>query len=84
METRTSVRGILQNASGQSVKDAIVMITAGSHEFNDIAAVTNDSGEFSLSNIVVPGTYTLQIQGPNGSTTKQVSVSGGDTLRIRL
>lgn len=84
MSTRTSVQGVVHNASGQPVKDAAVMIVAGPAEFNDIASITNDNGEFSLSNIEVPGTYTLQIQGAQASITRQVHVSGNDTLHIRF
>ena len=82
METRTSVKGILLNASGKPMKDAIVMIAQGSHSFNDIAAVTNDSGEFYLSNIVVPGNYTLQINTDSGSVQKQVSLQSDEAIHL--
>ena len=82
METRTSVKGILRTASGQPMKDAIVMISQGSHSFNDIAAVTNDSGEFYLSNIVVPGNYTLQINTDSGSVQKQVSLQSDQSISL--
>lgn len=84
MATRSSVKGILQNASGQPVKEATVMITGGSHEFNDMASITNDSGEFYLSNVVVPGTYILQIEGANKSITKEVSLTDSSTIRINF
>jgi hypothetical protein len=82
METRISVKGILQNTTGQPVKDVIVMIAGGSHEFNDMASVTNDSGEFYLSNVVVPGNYTLQIQGDSQSIKKEVHLTDSSTIRI--
>lgn len=82
METRTSVKGILRTASGQPMKDAIVMIAQGSHSFNDIAAVTNDSGEFYLSNIVVPGDYTLQINTDSGSVQKRVSLQSDQAISL--
>ena len=82
METRISVKGILQNTAGRPVKDVVVMIAGGSHEFNDMASVTNNSGEFYLSNVVVPGTYTLQIQGDTQSKTTEVHLSDSSTIRI--
>ncbi|HVF96129.1 MAG TPA: carboxypeptidase-like regulatory domain-containing protein [Flavisolibacter sp.] len=82
MEKRSSVKGILRDASGQPVKEAVVMITDGSHEFNDMASVTNDSGEFYLSNVVVPGRYTLQIAGPAQTVTKEVSVTDSSAINI--
>ena len=84
MQSRLSVRGILQDSAGQPVPNAAVMITGGSHEFTDIASITNDSGEFYLSNVVVPGTYTLQIEANNKSKNTQVNLSGSDTIRIRF
>ena len=82
METRTSVKGVLRTASGQPLKDAIVMIAQGSHSFNDIAAVTNDSGEFYLSNIVVPGDYTLQINTNSGSVKKRVNLQSDQAIDL--
>src|SRR5829696_1184229 len=73
MENRLSVKGILQDSSGQPIRDAAVMITDGPHEFNDMASMTNDSGEFYLSNIMVPGKYTLQIEANNQSKKKEVA-----------
>lgn len=83
MPARSSVKGILSDASGRPVKDAVVMITAGTSEFNDMASVTNDSGEFYLSNVVLPGTYTLQIQGPGGPVTKEVRLQDSTALQLR-
>ena len=84
METRISVRGVLQDATGKPIANATVMIVDGSSEFNDIASITNDSGEFHLSNLVVPGNYTLQIEANNQSKTRQVNLTGGDTITIRF
>ena len=84
METRLSVKGYLQDASGKPIPGAVVMITDGTFEFNDMASVTNDSGEFNLSNIVVPGNYTLQIEANNQSKTKKVNLSGSDAITIQF
>jgi Carboxypeptidase regulatory-like domain len=79
MPARSSVKGIIQNQAGQPVEGAIVMITKGSHEFNDMASVSNELGEFFLSNIAVPGQYVLQIQHDNGSVTKTINVQSADS-----
>jgi hypothetical protein len=82
MEQRLSVRGILQDTAGRPVADAVVMITGGSHEFNDLASVTNENGEFYLSNVVVPGRYTLQIEGRNQSKQKEVNLADSSSIRL--
>ena len=77
-----SVKGVLHNSSGQPLSDAIVMIAAGPNSHQDIASVTNDSGEFYLSNIIVPGHYTLQIQSGSGSVQKEVDVNAGEVIQL--
>ena len=62
--------------------NAVVMVTGGSHEFNEIASVTNANGEFSLPSLVVPGRYTLQIEGENRSVTKEVDLRDSTTIRL--
>jgi Carboxypeptidase regulatory-like domain len=80
MAVRKSVKGIIQNKAGEPVTDAIVMIIDGSEEFNDIASVSGDDGEFFLSNIVVPGRYVLQIQHKGNAITKEINVQLADTV----
>lgn len=81
METRMSVKGVLHDQSGRPVSDAIVMIAQGpSH--NDIASVTNDSGEFYLTNIAVPGHYILQIRTNEGSVQKDVNLSSNEVIHL--
>ncbi len=80
METRSSVKGILHNTAGLPVADAVVMIIDGSHEFNDIASVSNEKGEFFVSNIVIPGRYVLQIQHDSNSITKEININTPDTI----
>lgn len=80
METRGSVKGILQDESGKPIRDAIVMIVDGSSDFNDIASVSNDEGEFYISNVVIPGRYVLQIQSNDQQKRKEVSLSSKDTV----
>ena len=83
MSTSASVKGILQDTAGNPIPDAIVMIVGGPQEINDIASVSNERGEFFVSNVVVPGIYTLQIQAQNGTKRKEVNISSKDSV-IRI
>jgi hypothetical protein len=80
METRGTVKGILTDSSGKPVNDAVVMIVDGSSEFNDIASVSNDKGEFYLSNIALPGRYVLQIQDNSHKVNKEVNLQSKDSV----
>lgn len=80
MANRSSIKGILTHKNGGPVADAVVMIKAGSYEFNDIASVSNDQGEFYVSDIVIPGRYTLQIQGESVTVTKEIDIQTPDTI----
>lgn len=80
METRGTVKGVLQDQSGKPVRDAIVMIVDGSSDFNDMASVSNDNGEFYISNVVIPGRYVLQIQGNNQHKRKEVNLASADSV----
>lgn len=79
METRKTIKGILTDKEGKPVADAVVMIVNGSSDFNDIASVSSDSGEFYISNVVVPGNYVLQINGNNQTLQKEVNLTDQDT-----
>lgn len=80
METRGSVKGILQNKTGRPLAGAVVMIKEGSHEINDIASVSNEQGEFFVSGIVIPGSYVLQVQHDNGTITREINVQSANTV----
>lgn len=85
MSLRSSVKGIIHNQAGQPVEGAVVMIKEGTHEFNDMASVSNEKGEFFVSNIVIPGRYVLQIETNSSSVTKAINVQLADTvIRINL
>jgi hypothetical protein len=83
MGTRGTVKGILHDDAGRPVSDAIVMIVDGSSDFNDMASVSNEKGEFYISNVVIPGRYVIQIQGGAQQQRKEVNLTSPDTvLRI--
>jgi hypothetical protein len=84
METG-SVKGILSDSAGSPVEDAVVMIVEGPGDFNDIASVSNENGEFYMSNIEIPGQYVLQIRRNDSMIKKQVNVQSKDSvLKINL
>lgn len=80
MNTTYSVKGILQTAGHHPVENAIVMITEGDYEFPDIASVSNEKGEFYLSNIHLPGNYTLQINNGDTSFKQKFFITAKDTV----
>jgi hypothetical protein len=83
MPSSSSVKGVIHNQAGQPVEGAVVMIKEGTYEFNDMASVSNEKGEFFVSNIVIPGRYVLQIETNNNSVTKEINVQSADSI-IRI
>ena len=77
-----SVKGILKNKQGIPVADAAVMIKEGSHEFNDMASISNAQGEFFVSGIAIPGRYVLQINYSGSTATKEINIQSSDTVII--
>ena len=73
MPKRATIKGILRDPAGKPIADAIIMIVSGTQEFNEIASLSNKKGEFSISSIVVPGTYTLQNPKPATAQKKKES-----------
>jgi uncharacterized GH25 family protein len=81
METAKSIKAILKDSSGKPVANAVIMIIDAPQEFNDIASVTNDKGEFSLLDSK-PGKYTIQINHDNILVNKEVIIKPTDTTVI--
>ena len=84
MTQTTSVTGILEDSAGRPVSDALVMIIDGPHEFPEIASVSDERGLFVLSGVVVPGRYTVQVQGSSGAVKREVDLEKNNPVRIRL
>jgi hypothetical protein len=80
MPVSSSVKGIIHNLAGQPVEGAVVMIKDGTYEFNDMASISNEKGEFFVSNIVIPGRYVLQIETNSNSVTKEINVQSADSI----
>jgi uncharacterized GH25 family protein len=84
MQTAKSIKGILLDSSGKPVANAVIMVIDAPQEFNDIASVSNERGEFSLLDST-PGKYTIQINYDNQSTNKEVVIKPNDTtITIKL
>ena len=85
MPHQASIKGIVTNSNGQPISEVIVMVTDGPYEFPDIASVSNEKGEFFLSNLYVPGKYTLQFRNGDSSVTQSVQISSeNEVVRIVL
>ena len=84
-QTTTSIRGVVyKSATGNPVQGAIVMIAEGSYQHSDMAAQTDEQGNFSLPNLQVPGTYTLLINYSNESKRVTVNITKDSVLKIPL
>lgn len=84
MENSTSYQGLLTDSSGNPVAGAIVMVTSGTAPFNDMANISNESGEFHLSNLA-PGTYTLQVRYNNTLKSFRVNLSPANkNIKLQL
>jgi Carboxypeptidase regulatory-like domain len=81
METAKSIKAILKDSSGKPVANAVIMIIDAPQEFNDIASVSNERGEFSLLDSK-PGKYTIQINHDNILVNKEVVIKPNDTTVI--
>jgi Carboxypeptidase regulatory-like domain len=79
MTTTKSIKGTLYNQQGKPVTDAVIMITGGSHSFMDIAAVSNERGEFFLDNLSVPGEYSIQVNWEGELFNKNIRLKETDT-----
>lgn len=67
-----SIEGIVTDQSGSPIPGVMVAIVDGSSPYPDIAAVTNDKGEFSFGSLK-SGEYT--VQAIREGVSKQVKTS---------
>ena len=81
---RGIIRGAIMTSDGSIVADASVSVIEGSSLHSDIAALTNELGEFQLSNLE-PGTYTLLVNTDESDPILfDVEVEAGRTTRADL
>ncbi len=82
--TRGSIFGQVVGVGSKPVPNAAVMITGQSPTHRDIAALTNEFGEYELDNLV-PGLYTLLVNATEFvPQTQQVRVEPGGRVRLNI
>lgn len=80
MESTGIITGRVIDSSGKPVVDATVLIIKGAGPYPDIAALTNDDGQFSFLDLT-PGEYEVLVNVEDGRrTTAQFSVFVGSTI----
>lgn len=72
-----SIQGVVVDKNGKPIEGAIIMIVEGSSPFQEIAATSNENGEFLLDNIQ-NGTYVLQINFSEKTLKNAIQISGKD------
>lgn len=60
--------GRVTNEQGEPVKDAVVLILEASTSYPDIAALTDESGQYRLSGLS-PGTYKVAVNAEGRETS---------------
>jgi hypothetical protein len=72
-----TIAGQVTTVQGEPVADAAVMITGDSPSHKDIAALTNDRGEYRFDELI-PGDYTIMVNAENYvSQTQHAHVEAG-------
>ena len=68
-----NIHGVVTDPSGQPVPGVVVMLAAAPVPVPDIAALTDESGKFSIM-VPVPGDYRLLVRGAIAMAEIVVSV----------
>jgi hypothetical protein len=80
------IRGVVRDPSGSPIPEARAYFVGGPEPFPDIAALTNEQGEFTLS-APAPGTYRIECAA-EGFSSRPTAVDIGEDqetgLEIRL
>jgi len=79
-----TITGVVRDQRGRFVSQARIYLKAGPVSLPDIAALTNDRGEFSLP-APVPGNYELASSADGYATTLvKVAVKPGQETRVDI
>ena len=77
-----AIQGRVVDGQGRPIAEAVVMIVGDSPTHPDIAALTNDKGEYSYIDLL-PGTYTLLANAlEHEPQRKSVQVAAGASARL--
>ena len=74
MHTLHSIKGRLRNSSGKPVADVIISIKNDSKAYNNGISVSDEKGDFIVSDIAIPGEYTLQFEHQNNKFTRVINI----------
>jgi len=78
------IAGLVEDPEGRPIGRARVYFIEGPVALPDIAALTDDSGRFTLA-APVPGTYQVEVASEGfTSTTATVDVHGGQRVDLNL
>lgn len=81
---RGAIVGQVTTVQGEPVVDASVMITGDSPAHKDIAALTNEQGEYGFDNLV-PGDYAIMVNAENyAAQTQHVHVEAGHVTHLNF
>ena len=76
------IQGTVQDGQGQPIAEAAVMITGDSPTHPDIAALTNQKGEYRFTSLL-PGRYTLLVNALDREPKQDtVEVMAGAVARL--
>lgn len=76
--------GVVKSPDGKPVSNARVYFVSGPVPLQDIAAVTDSSGAFSLT-APAPGEYVIEsVADKYGARSSKVKVKGGEQVRLNL
>ena len=79
-----AIAGQVTTVQGEPVVDASVMITGDSPAHEDIAALTNEQGEYRFGNLV-PGDYAIMVNAENYvAQTRHVHVEAGPATHLNF
>jgi protocatechuate 3,4-dioxygenase beta subunit len=78
------ISGVVLSPDGKPVSNARVYFTAGPVPLPEIAAVTDNSGAFTLT-APAPGEYVIESAADEfGARSSKVKVKGGEQVRLDL
>jgi len=77
-----SITGRVTTSQGEPVANATVLITGASPSHKDIAALTNEQGEYNFDDLI-PGDYTIMVNAEvYGTRTQQTHLEAGQVTRL--
>jgi len=79
-----AIAGQVTTVQGEPVVDASVMITGDSPVHEDIAALTNEQGEYGFDDLV-PGDYAIMVNAENyAAQTRHAHVEAGHSTHLNF